>query len=179
MTERLGGKELLEQYSLATLLDPRYLFCNYSLKYSNFNLLRYKNCFFNKKDAKDQAEAALLRVLKAEVSTELVSHEIVQAEPTEGLAGVLQQLPERGSLARAEEREGRTQAEEFYIQKYLDAQLENVYCLKYWEKREKTSGLHKVDNALCRLARYECFEDVFFSIMIDFQEVPHSASHIH
>ena len=86
----------------------------------------------NKKDAKDQAEAALLRVLKAEVSAEPVSHdntthEIVQAEPTEGLAGVLQQLRERGSLARAEEGEGRTQAEEYYIQKYLDAQLENIY----------------------------------------------------
>ena len=139
------------------------LFCNYSAKYSNLNHLRYKNCFFNKKDAKDQAEAALLRVLKAEVSAEPVSHdntthEIVQAQPTEGLAGVLQQLRERGSLARAEEGEGRTQAEEYYIQKYLDAQLENVYCLKYWEKKENTPGLHKVDKALCRLARYDVFK---------------------
>ena len=91
------------------------------------------------------------------VSHDNTTHEIVQAEPTEGLAGVLQQLRERGSLARAEEGEGRTQAEEYYIQKYLDAQLENVYfyCLKYWEKKEKTPGLHKVEKPLCRLARYD------------------------
>ena len=76
VTERLGGKEMLEQYSLATLLDPR-----------------YKNCFFSKRVAKDQAEAALLRVLKAEVSLEPDSHEnsgneLMQAEPAEGQAGV-------------------------------------------------------------------------------------------
>ena len=29
---------------------------------------RYKNCFFNKKEAKDQAEATLLRLLKDEAA---------------------------------------------------------------------------------------------------------------
>ena len=38
LTECLGGKELLEQYSLATLFDPRYLFCYSSAQYSSFFL---------------------------------------------------------------------------------------------------------------------------------------------
>ena len=88
------------------------------------------------------------------ISHENTTHELVQAEPTEGLAGVLQQLCERGSLARAGEGETRTQPVEHFVQKYLDAQLETVSCLKYWEKQDKSPGLHKVDKALCRLARY-------------------------
>ena len=148
---------MLEQYSLATLLDPR-----------------YKNCFFSKRVAKDQAEAALLRVLKAEVSAEPVSNEnsgneLMHAEPAEGLAGVLQQLRDRGSQARAGEGEERTQPEEHFIQKYLNAQLETVSCLKHWEKVERTPGLHKVDRALCRLARYDflrLFSFFYISIIL-------------
>ena len=58
----------------------------------------------------------------------------MHAEPAEGLAGVLQQLRDRGSQARAGEGEERTQPEEHFIQNYLNAQLETVSCLKHWEK---------------------------------------------
>ena len=93
----------------------------------------------------------------------------MHAEPAEGLAGVLQQLRDRGSQARAGEGEERTQPEEHFIQKYLNAQLKTVPCLKHRETVERTPGLHKVDRALCRLARYDflrLFSFFYISIIL-------------
>ena len=41
------------------------------------------------------------------------------------------------------------------MKEYLNSQLEEVACLKYWEKQEKEAGSNRVKGALCRLARYE------------------------
>ena len=43
--------------------------------------------------------------------------------------------------------------EESCVREYLDAKLESVSCLKYWERRENEVGNHPVRTALCRLAR--------------------------
>ena len=74
---------------------------------------RYKNCFFQKRESKDQAERALLRLLKLEVeayansrSNSVELREEVQELPGSGLAGVLQQLRQQGPQARAEDGEG-------------------------------------------------------------------------
>ena len=124
---------------------------------------RYKNCFFQKKENKDQAEAALLRLLKAEVDAtpssrdNSVGEEDVIEVPASGLAGVLQQLRQKGSQARVLDGggvDGNQADEAFYIKDYLDSKLETVACLKYWEQQEKDMGSHRVKAALCRLARY-------------------------
>lgn len=121
---------------------------------------RFKNCFFNKKESKDQAEAALLRLLKAEVSSDPASRhnsgqdqDVVLEQAADGLAGVFQQLRQRGGQERVGETD-REQNEEYHLQKYLESELETVACLKYWEKQEKEFSNHKFRGALCRLARY-------------------------
>ena len=43
--------------------------------------------------------------------------------------------------------------EESCVREYLDAKLESVSCLKYWERRENEMGNHPVRTALYRLAR--------------------------
>ena len=112
-----------------------------------------------KKENQGKAEAALLRLLKAEVvstpSSPESPDEELQEVPTDGLAGVLEQLRQRGSQTRGVDGnvDGTQLNEEFYIKEYLDAKLETVSCLKYWEKRELEVGNHPVRTALCRLAR--------------------------
>ena len=122
---------------------------------------RFKNCFFNRRVAKDQAEATLLSLLKAEVlsqpiptqtTDEVSEQDLYHAQPTEGLAGVFQQLRERGGQERGGGRQAET--EEVHLQKYLDSKLETVACLKYWETQEKEFGVNPIRAALCRLARY-------------------------
>ena len=155
MLDRLGDKELIERYSVATLLDPRYS------KLSRTNLIliicRFKNCFFNKKQAKDQAEAALLRLLKAEVEAEPTSHhnsggeqDCTPEQPALGLAGVFQQLRQRGGPGQGSSSE----TEETCIKKYLDSELETVACLKYWESQATEAANNKFKAAFCRLARF-------------------------
>ena len=124
---------------------------------------RYKNCFFNKKEAKDQAEATLLRLLKDEATAGPPSRRNtaqpdvqpeVQVLPVQGLAGILQQLRQQGCQERGVGEQDGTNREEFYLQKYLADELESVACLKYWEKQEREFGDHKIKGALCRLARF-------------------------
>ena len=77
--------------------------------------------------------------------------------PASGLAGVLQQLRQKGSQARVLDGggvDGNQADEAFYIKDYFDSKLETVACLKYWEQQEKDMGSHRVKAALCRLARY-------------------------
>ena len=99
-------------------------------------------------------------MLKAEVAAEPVSHEnsaeqdAIQEVPARGLAGALEQLRQQGSQSRMGDDEGgSTSTEEHCIKEYLEAKLEQVSCLKYWEKQHKEFGSHKVKEALCRLAR--------------------------
>ena len=117
-----------------------------------------------KKENQDKAEAALLRLLKAEVvvaPNPLPDNPEVEEElqevPAGGLAGVLEQLRQRGAQFRGIDgvEAGIQTNEEFYVKEYLDAQLETVSCLRYWEKREHEVGAHPVRTALCRLARYK------------------------
>ena len=92
-------------------------------------------------------------MLKAEVAAEPASHEnsaepdAIQEVPARGLAGALEQLRQQGSQSRMGD------DEEHCIKVYLEAKLEQVSCLKYWEKQHKEFGTHKVNEALCRLAR--------------------------
>ena len=104
----------------------------------------------------------MLRLLKAEVASEPASQqssateerEGVQEVPAGGLAGVLAQLRQQGSQARMGDDSGSQANEEHYLKEYLDTKLEEVSCLKYWEKQDREFGSHKVKSALCRLARY-------------------------
>lgn len=82
--------------------------------------------------------------------------EELQEVPAGGLAGVLEQLRQRGTQSRGVDgvEAGIQDNEAFYIKEYLDAKLETVSCLRYWEKRENEVGAHPVRAALCRLARY-------------------------
>ena len=122
------------------------------------------NCFFNKKEAKDQAEAALLRRLKDEAAAGPPSRrntaqpdaqpEVQQVLPVQGLAGILHQLRQQGCQERGVGEQDGTNREEFYLQKYLADELESVSCLKYWEKQEREFGNHKIKGALSRLARF-------------------------
>ena len=122
-------------------------------------ICRFKNCFFSKKQAKDQAEAALLRLLKAEVEAEPTSHhnsggeqDFTPEQPALGLASVFQQLRKRGGHGQGEETSNET--EETSIKKYLDSELETVACLKYWEKQATEALNNKFKAAFCRLARF-------------------------
>ena len=49
----------------------------------------------------------------------------------EGLAAAFHHLKERNKIL-----EGRTNAEETELRKYLNSPLETVSCLKYWERQE-------------------------------------------
>ena len=64
-------------------------------------------------------------------------------------------MRQRGSQARGVEGAGVVNQlnEESCVSEYLDAKLESVSCLKYWERRENEVGNHPVRTALCRLAR--------------------------
>ena len=135
------------------------------LKHFNANIYRYKNCFFNKNESKAQAEATLLRLLKAEVALgpDLVhirgaENEEVQVQPAAGLAGIFQQLREKGGNPQGPEGDigGHHQSEEFFLQEYLNSKLETVSCLKHWETVDKECGNHRVKGAICRLARFVC-----------------------
>ena len=79
----------------------------------------------------------------------------LNSTPTSGLAGVLEQLRQRGSQSRGVEGAVVVNqlSEESCVREYLDAKLESVSCLKYWERRENEVGNHPVRTALCRLAR--------------------------
>ena len=59
---------------------------------------KYKNCFFNKREAKDQAERALLRLLKDEVNAiptiaePQAQPDVQEVQSVEGLAGALRKI---------------------------------------------------------------------------------------
>lgn len=100
-------------------------------------------------------------MLRAEVDATPVSHDnsaveqdVVQEAPVGGLAGVLEQLRQRGGHLRTEDEQDVRHQVDFCIKEYLDSKLESVSCLKYWEKQDLEFGSHKVKGALCRLARY-------------------------
>lgn len=130
-----------------------------------FSDFRFKNCFFTKRVAKDQAEAALLRLLKAEIDADPTSQQNsgeeqdIVPEPAQGLAGVFQQLRQRGGQGQGEATN--TETEEDCLKKYLDAELETVACLKYWEKQER-EDINKIKSALCRLARFVLYTKISF-----------------
>jgi hypothetical protein len=122
----------------------------------------------------------LLRLLKAEVASEPASQqssateerEGVQEVPAGGLAGVLAQLRQQGSQARMGDDSGSQANEEHYLKEYLDTKLEEVSCLKYWEKQDREFGSHKVKGALCRLARYSfTFFTCYFVHLLLYQEI--------
>ena len=158
------------------------MYLNCILHYLHAHNFRFKNCFFNKKEAKDQAEAALLRLLKAEVASEPVpvlnsgsDQDLVLDQPADGLAGVFQLLRGRGGQGRGGERQAET--EEIHLQKYLDSELETVACLKYWENQEKEFGSNKMRAALCRLARYvKLVWAKVVTNLFSYKEVPYTTS---
>ena len=119
---------------------------------------RYKNCFFNKREAQNQAERALLRLLKDEVNAvptiaePQAQPDVQEVQPVEGLAGALNQIRQRGDQDRNGAEAAAADMEENCIQMYLNAELESVSCLKYWEKQDKEFGYQKFKGALCRLA---------------------------
>ena len=118
-----------------------------------------------KRVAKDQAKAALLRLLKAEIDADPTSQQNsgeeqdIVPEPAQGLAGVFQQLRQRGGQGQGEATN--TETEEDCLKKYLDAELETVACLKYWEKQEREDN-NKIKSALCRLARFVLYTKISF-----------------
>ena len=115
-------------------------------------ICRFKNCFFSKKEAKDQAEAALLRLLKAEVQAEPTSHHNSGGEQDFTPEQPALRLRQRGGHGQGEETSNET--EETSIKKYLDSELETVACLKYWEKQATEALNNKFKAAFCRLARF-------------------------
>ena len=137
------------------------------MTFLNIFSFRYTNCFFYKREAKEQAEATLLRLLKDEVNAGPVSRrnsdgpdvqpEVQHVQPLQGLAGALSQIQERGCQERGAGEADTTNREEHYLQMYLNDELQSVSCLKYWQKQDKDFGSHKVKGALCRLARFDFF----------------------
>lgn len=101
-------------------------------------------------------------MLKDEVSAEPVSRhhsghqqDVEQVQPPGGLAGVFEQLRQKGTeQRRAGGDQVNHQNEEYYLNEYLNSKLETVACLKYWENQEKEAGSNKIKKALSRLARY-------------------------
>ena len=71
--------------------------------------LRFKNCFFQKRVAKDETEAALKRMLRVELEAQQTDRPLpqiadqgdVQTLPLTGLAGVLDRLRQQGSQQSA------------------------------------------------------------------------------
>ena len=100
-------------------------------------------------------------MLRAEVDATPVSldnsaagQDVLQEAPVGGLAGVLEQLRQKGGHLRTEDDQDGRHHVEFCIKEYFDSKLESVSCLKYWEKQDLEFGSHRVKGALCRLARY-------------------------
>lgn len=79
--------------------------------------------------------------------------EVLEVAPVGGLAGVLDKLRQQGQARMEVDERGNHGSEEFHIREYLEARLETVACLKYWERLELDFGAHKVKAALCRLAK--------------------------
>ena len=76
-------------------------------------------------------------------------------EPLQGLADALSQIRERGCQERGGGETDTANREEHYLQMYLNDELQSVSCLKYWQKQDNDFGNHKVNGALCRLARFD------------------------
>ena len=103
--------------------------------------------------------------MKAEIDADPTSQQNsgeeqdIVPEPAQGLAGVFQQLRQRGGQGQGEATN--TETEEDCLKKYLDAELETVACLKYWEKQEREDN-NKIKSALCRLARFVLYTKISF-----------------
>ena len=123
--------------------------------------LRFKNCFFQKRVAKDEAEAALKRMLRVELEAQQTDQPLpqitdqgdVQTLPLTGLAGVLDRLRQQGSQQSAPDVDESGDKVERHLKEYFESKLETVSCLKYWEKQELEFESHGVNGAMCRLAR--------------------------
>lgn len=141
LERRFDEKEDLEEYTIATLLDPR-----------------YKKIFFRDPLKCEAAVQLLLVKLRDEMRNDIdllllppapVEVALLDLDPPEM---TIKNLMKKAVEASQVVVDGEVD-EETVLTNYLNSPLEEKRCLKFWKDFEQSAGVCKIKLALCRLAK--------------------------
>ena len=142
LERRFAEKETTEEYTLATLLDPR-----------------YKKVFFKDPEKCEEAVKSLISKLKDEVRNDVdfllneipvATAAVAEAEATEL---TIKNLMMKAVAANNNNNEPQVANEEEILKNYLNSPVEEKKCLQFWKEFERSANGCKIKLALSRLAK--------------------------